>query len=879
MTKFEKQMVAKILAATLVISGIVGINQTVSVKAEENANVPETTVSSEVATPDNATDTPKEQEQETPESIVSGSFTYHDDGSGNAVIDSYTGTDQDVTIPEQLDGKTVIAIGENAFSENDEVTSVDVPNTVTSIQYRAFYLTKNLQKVTFQNGSNLKSLADQVFYKSGLSEIQIPEKVDTIGKYAFARSGIKHIVIPGTLTEIAEGVFYACELLETVELKDGIQVIGKSAFGGCEKLQDVVIPDSVITIDRLAFEYCGCKSIKLSKNLVTIDDHAFEFCTNLESIEIPDSVTKLGHEAFYNCTKLKTVKLGKGLKETGYRVFEKCGLENVDISDQTEVINRYAFAETNLEKLSIPDSVTEIQYSGFYTDTLEEIEFSKNLKKVSPYAFSTKSKWYLNQPDGVVYAGPVAYKYKGQLPENQTISIKDGTTALAEAAFANSSVHAVTLPESITYIGKAALANCENLKEIQIPYGIEEIDKYALGYKVLSKDNTYVEWYDVDVMCNAIERGAYVLDKVADFTIKGYAGTAAETYAKENGFTFVNLAPTEITLDQTNVTIHKNETVQLHATIAPEIAKDATVIWSTTDPAVATVSENGLVTAYADGTAKITAKTVNGISAVCTITVCGTRTPVTIPEMEGTDACLDITEGLTEVPDSIKELYSSVDQVTAALKDTALAANSSLKADKASVKMMDVELKIQAEDGSWKLVDDNNFPKNGVTIVLPYPEGTDKDNYDFTVAHMLTSGKEKGTVEILNSEKTEEGLKITVHSLSPIAIVYQQSEKTGDPDQKNDDVTPSPSNPGQTTPDTKPETKQDTTVSGNDSTSNTNVGTTNANVQKKANDSSAKTNTKKAPITGDAQNVVFWMLLLGGAALAVVVCKKNKNRV
>ena len=871
MTKFEKQMVAKILAATLVISGIVGINQTVSVKAEENANVPETTVSSEVATPDNATDTPKEQEQETPESIVSGTFTYHDDGSGNAVIDSYTGTDQDVTIPEQLDGKTVTVIGENAFSENDKVTSVDVPNTVTSIQYRAFYLTKNLQKVTFQNGSNLKSLADQVFYKSGLSEIQIPENVDTIGEWAFAESGIKHIVIPGKVTELADCVFWACKQLETAELKDGIQIIGDSAFSRCTKLQDVIISDSVTEIQVSAFAWCAFKNIKLPKNLVTIDNIAFQFCENLESIEIPDSVTKLGFEAFYHCTKLKTAKLGKGLKETGYNVFEGCGLENVDISDQTEVINRYAFAETNLKKLSIPDSVTEIQYKGFYTDTLEEIEFSKNLKKVSAYAFSTKSKWYLNQPDGVVYAGSVAYNYKGQMPENQAILIKDGTTALAGAAFLNNTVKTVTLPESITYIGEAALANCENLKEIEIPYGIAEIDKYALGYKILNKDNTYVGWYDGDVMSNAIENGYVIYDKVSDFTIKGYAGTAAETYAKENGFTFVNLAPTEITLDQTNVTIHKNETVQLHATIAPEIAKDTTVIWSTTDPAVATVSENGLVTAHADGTAKITAKTVNGISAVCTITVSGTRTPVTIPEMEGTDACVDITEGLTEVPDSIKELYSSVDQVTAALKDTALAANSSLKADKASVKMMDVELKIQAEDGSWKLVDDSNFPKNGVTIVLPYPEGTDKDNYDFTVAHMLTSGKEKGTVEILNSEKTEEGLKITVHSLSPIAIVYQQSEKTGDPDQKNDDVTPSPSNPGQTTP--------DTTVSGNDSTSNTNAGTTNANVQKKANDSSAKTNTKKAPITGDAQNVVFWMLLLGGAALAVVVCRKNKNRV
>ena len=120
-----------------------------------------------------------------------------------------------------------------------------------------------------------------------------------------------------------------------------------------------------------------------------------------------------------------------------------------------------------------------------------------------------------------MYAGKVLYKYKGEIPGKSVISVEDGTKGIAVSAFEfQEGLTEIQFPDTLTNIGDYAVYGCESMTEIHIPQSVTEIGEYALGY--------------LDARSNL---------KVTGFTIYGYAGSAAKTYAEENGFTFVEVEP------------------------------------------------------------------------------------------------------------------------------------------------------------------------------------------------------------------------------------------------------------------------------------------------------------------------------------------------
>ena len=168
-----------------------------------------------------------------------------------------------------------------------------------------------------------------------------------------------------------------------------------------------------------------------------------------------------------------------------------------------------------------------------------------------------------------------------------------------------SSLKSVTIPNSVTSIGSWAFEDCSSLKSVTIPKSVTEIGEYAFGY---NRDNNTYEYVKID-----------------GFTIYGEKGTAAEQYAKDNGFKFVvkgstDVAATGVTLSKTSLTLDKGKTAKLTATITPADATDKTISWLTSDKTVATV-KNGTVTAVGKGTCNIYAKSTNGKKATCKVTV------------------------------------------------------------------------------------------------------------------------------------------------------------------------------------------------------------------------------------------------------------------
>ena len=171
-------------------------------------------------------------------------------------------------------------------------------------------------------------------------------------------------------------------------------------------------------------------------NVTSIGKQAFYSCKALTSVSIPDEVTSIGSNAFDGCTSLSSVTLGNGLTSIGDYAFYGCtSLSSIAIPTAVTSIGRDAFYYcASLASITIPDDVTYIGYNAF-----------------------ENTPWMNKQPDGLMYIGKVAYRYKGTMPKGTEITIDDGTVQIASYAFYGySNMTAINIPESVTSIEGSA---------------------------------------------------------------------------------------------------------------------------------------------------------------------------------------------------------------------------------------------------------------------------------------------------------------------------------------------------------------------------------------------------------------------------------------
>ena len=287
--------------------------------------------------------------------------------------------DQEITTLEIPSGIT--SIGDGVFLSNKSLTNLTLSFKVSSIGISAFYYCDNLKDVRYyiyddlatyiQNGhpdfyvggikyywndqeittleipTSVTSIGNNAFYGcSGLTTLNLPSNVTSIGDRAFGGcSNLTSVDLPSSITKMGDFVFFYCEKLSNVNLPSDITTISTGAFGGCSSLQNINLPSGVTTIGDNAFSDCSnLTNVTLPSALASIGDYAFRGCSNLTNVILPSAFTAIGNVAFSGCSNLANVTLSSNITSIGTYAFQNCiNLKNLTISKDVTSIKDIAF--------------------------------------------------------------------------------------------------------------------------------------------------------------------------------------------------------------------------------------------------------------------------------------------------------------------------------------------------------------------------------------------------------------------------------------------------------------------------------------------------------------------------------------------------------
>ena len=459
-----------------------------------------------------------------------------------------------ITIPNG-----VTSIGGSVFEDCTSLTSITIPNSVTSIGNFTFYGCTSLTSITIPN--SVTSIGYAVFSNcESLTNITIPDSVTRIDNRAFQNcKSLKSITIPDSVTRIGEFTFSGCESLKSITIPDGIEWICQHTFARCTSLTSVIIPDSVTSIDTSAFKDCtSLKSITIPDSVTSIDSSAFKDCRSLTSIKIPDSVTSIESSTFENCTSLTSIAIPNSVTSIESSAFYGCkSLTSVTIPDSVTSIGDYTFDYcTSLASVTIPDSVTRIGEGAFGSTSLTSITIPDSVTSIGDYTFaSCTSLTSITIPDSVTSIGEGAFRDCTNLT---SITIPDSVASIEKRAFRDcTNLTSITIPDSVASIGESTFENCTSLTSITIPNSVTSIGDYtfnnckSLTIITIPDSVTSIGDYtfrnctsltSITIPDSVTSIGECAFMYCENLTIYGYKNTAAEEYALNNGFEFINLA-------------------------------------------------------------------------------------------------------------------------------------------------------------------------------------------------------------------------------------------------------------------------------------------------------------------------------------------------
>jgi len=389
-------------------------------------------------------------------------FTYQSLNGLYARITGYTGTDTVVIVPETVGEYAVQEIGSAAFSGNNTLKSIILPDTVTIVRDNAFHNCDALVGVDLGKGIN--TIESFAFYDcDALTSFMFPDSVTNTGNSVLENCDqLREVKFSIGWINAGNGTVAACPMLTKIELPEGMTAVPAYAFHYCSNLQEVILPDTLLAIGEYAFAGCpGLTNIELPEGLTTISDCAFGNCTGLTKVSIPNSVEYMS--GFNKCTSLSEVMLGSGVRELGDEAFYGCtSLTDITYPEGLKIVGRNAFNGCiNLKKALLPDSVEVIKGQAFQNcGNLSEFRY--------PLGWSSELSEYA---EGMIFEGCEKLTY---------IEVPEGVTAIPSAAFYRADyLKDILLPSTLKYVHSSAFQECFALTVIDLPSGIVKVGASA----------------------------------------------------------------------------------------------------------------------------------------------------------------------------------------------------------------------------------------------------------------------------------------------------------------------------------------------------------------------------------------------------------------
>lgn len=426
-----------------------------------------------------------------------------------------------VVIPKEIAYENtkyrVIAIYNETFSGCIMLTSVTIPESVTSIGYSAFYGCSKLTSISIPK--SVTSVGYNAFDGTGWYNLQ-PNGLLYLDKWLL---GYKNeypkgeLIINEDTRNIADCAFQTCTGLSSVIFPNSILTIGSSAFSGCSGLNTINIPNSVVSIGSGAFDETGWYKDQ-SEGLLYLDNWLVGFkgekpkgdliipdgtrgiasipqiiFEDITSLSIPKSVFYIGRNVFFDCSSLSSIIVEEGNENYDSRdncnaIIEKTsnelilGCKNTIIPNNVVSIGDYAFeGALELNSLSIPNSVTTIGHGAFDSCGFTSIDIPNSVSTLGDYVCGyCKNLVSVNIPSTVSYVGRFAFTSCESL---SSISIPSSITKLEDGLLCYcSSLSSVTIPNSVTSIGDDVFQGCTSLASISIPNSVKSIGERAFSY-------------------------------------------------------------------------------------------------------------------------------------------------------------------------------------------------------------------------------------------------------------------------------------------------------------------------------------------------------------------------------------------------------------
>ncbi len=407
----------------------------------------------------------------------------------------------------------------NAFSGCDKLIEVNFVKAVKALGSSCFEECQSLNSVNFQE--SVTSIGNSCFKKcTALKSISIPEGTTTIEAYAFAGAGIKTVSLPNSLTGLGDRTFQGCESLESVYFGEKLSTLPALVFEGCTALTEVKMPEELTSIKTSAFKGCvSLKNVNLPEGLLTIENNAFA-SSGIESLTVPGTVKSMAEGAlqeadclkevvisegvttlppflFDNCDMLETVHLPQTLTTISKCTFRTCkSLKQIELPESLTTLSEYAFEETALEELVIPDSVTSLgsyicknnkklkkivvgssitsipENFCYNHDGLTEVVLPQTVKSIGDSAFySCDSLVQVNFPQGLETIGESAFRDTAL----RLVELPDTVNSVGNACFQNSDVIRAKISKNLKEIPRGMFYQCASLKDLTIPEGVEII--------------------------------------------------------------------------------------------------------------------------------------------------------------------------------------------------------------------------------------------------------------------------------------------------------------------------------------------------------------------------------------------------------------------